>query len=209
MELVNIVVQIKVMPGLKILKISVLFFTTMLFSGVLQSQPAGVFKSFDIQPGANRTVMIQWEISAEADTLRMEVERSSDQKIWERIWDVSVMPSHRYFVTDTIPREGLNYYRVLQAGILQQFINPVVKWVQVSKTGNLYIWPNPAFDMLNIKTPFTNGRIDILDSGGKLIFNINITALVTEVPIDRLSKGIYYIHVIHGNEVLTQRFLKQ
>ncbi len=176
---------------------------------MLFSQQAGNFKSFDIQPGANRTVLIQWEINPEADSLRMEVERSSDQKIWERIIDITPQLSHRYFVTDTLPREGVNYYRVAQAGILNRFVNPVVKWVQISKAGSLYIWPNPALDRLNIKTPFTKGRIDILDSGGKLIFNINITALIIEVPIDRLPNGVYFIHVIHENEILTQRFLKQ
>ena len=197
------------MSGVKTIAVIVIFFTMILYGGKLHAQQMGNFKSFDIQPGANRTVMIQWEINPEGDTLRFEVERSSDQKKWTRIMDIAPQPSHRYFVTDTLPWEGLNYYRVGQAGTIQRYINPVVKWVQISKTGSLYIWPNPALDRLNIKTPFTKGRIDILDSGGKLIFNINITALIIEVPIDHLPNGIYYIHVIHGNEVLTQRFLKQ
>jgi Secretion system C-terminal sorting domain len=196
------------MSVIKIISVTTLLCLSML-PGKVYSQQAGSLISFDVKPGINHSVLIEWEMKQEADTLPFEVQRSRDQTTWERIADIPVQSSPLYSFTDTKPREGLNYYRVWRADSKQDAAVSGVKWVQVNKTGGLYIWPNPAKDMLYIKTPFVKGRIGIIDSRGTLIFTIVITKLVTNVPTDRLSKGIYFIHVKHGNEILVERFVKE
>jgi hypothetical protein len=44
----------------------------------------GPFISFNVQPGAGCTVLIQWETVPEGDTLKFEVERSNDKKNGKR-----------------------------------------------------------------------------------------------------------------------------
>lgn len=196
------------MSTIKLIAFTVLFILSMLY-GVLSAQQGAPLVSFEAQPGANHSVLIEWKAKPQADTLSFELQRSRDQKVWERIVTEPAQSAHLYSFTDSRPGEGLNYYRVGQVTRNKNIAFTGVKWVQVNKTGVLFIWPNPARDMLYIKTPFVTGRIDIVDSGGKPIFNINITALVANVPTDRLLKGVYFIYVKHGNEILVEKFVKK
>jgi Secretion system C-terminal sorting domain len=177
--------------------------------GNLQPLQPGPFISFDVKPGTNHSVLVEWKIKAGADLFPFEVQRSRDQKNWEKLTAVPTQLAQLYSVKDIRPGEGLHYYRVRQLDKANTIAVTPVKWVQVNKTGLLYIWPNPAKDMLFIKTPFDKGRIDVMDSGGKLLFNINITALVTNMPTDRLSSGIYFIHVKNGDQILVEKFVKE
>jgi hypothetical protein len=176
--------------------------------GLLHSQ-IKAFIFFNVLPGADHTVLTQWKMKPEPDTLSFEVERSRDKKIWERIATLSPHLSHLYSFADREPGEGLIYYRIKQAGVKDLSIYTDIKWVQVSKTGKLYIWPNPANNMLHVKTPFIKGSLDILDPGGRLMLKIAITDLITDVPVLRLSKGIYILHAKYKNEILVEKFIKE
>jgi hypothetical protein len=190
--------------------IAVVSFSFLLFSpGLLHSQTKP-FVLFDVLPAADHTVLIKWGITAEMDTLSFEVERSRDKKNWERIETVNPgILLHSYSITDREPGEGLIYYRIKQAGGKNLSVYTGIKWVQISKTGKLYIWPNPANNILHVKTPFVKGSMDIVDSGGKHIVKIIITDFITDIPAIHLSMGIYFLHVKHGNETLVEKFVKE
>jgi hypothetical protein len=176
--------------------------------GLLHSQTKP-FILFDVLPGADHTVLTQWRMTPEIDTLPFEVERSRDKRNWERIASVAADSSHRYSSTDMQPGEGLIYYRVRQVGSKDRFLYTRLKWVQISETGKLYIWPNPAKSVLHVKTPYIKGSIDIIDPGGKHILKITITDFITDIPTIRLSRGIYFLHVRNENEILIEKFVKK
>ncbi len=41
------------------------------------------------------------------------------------------------------------------------------------------------------------------------MLKISITGFITDVPIVRMSKGIYFIHVRYNNETLVEKFVKE
>lgn len=175
--------------------------------GLLCSQ-TDKFISFEVKPGTGNTVIVEWRFRAEADTLPFEVERTRNQVIWERI--AVVQPQvHHYISIDTYPGEGLVYYRVRQADPEKKLPYTPIKWVQIGKAGKLYIWPNPANDVLHVKVPFDRGSIDVVDPGGKLLQKLSITALVTDVPVYSLPRGIYFIRIRNENESLVEKFVKE
>jgi hypothetical protein len=176
--------------------------------GLLYSQ-IKPFIFFNVLPGADHTVLMQWRMKPEIDTLPFEVERGRDKKIWERIVPVNPHLSHLYSITDRQAGEGLIYYRIKQAGGKDLSIYTDIKWVQISKTGKLYIWPNPANNVLHVKTPFIKGSLDIIDPGGRLMLKITITDFITDVPVLRLSKGIYFLHAKYKKEILVEKFAKE
>ena len=116
---------------------------------------------------------------------------------------------HQYSSTDREPGEGLIYYRVRQVGSKGSYLNTKIYWVQFSEKGRLFIWPNPANNVLHVKTPFTKGSIDIINAGGKQLLKIIITDFITDVPAIQLRKGIYFLHVRHENETLVEKFVKE
>ena len=164
---------------------------------------------FNVQPGKEHVVLIQWKAAPASDTLPFEIERSKDTINWEKIFQTGVASSHEYFFIDTMNGSGLFYYRIGQTDIKGHTFYSLYRWVQISKSGPLYIWPNPANDVLHIRTPFAKGSMEIYDSGGKLMLKRSITNNITNLPLLSFGKGIYFIRAKHDKEILAEKFVKE
>jgi hypothetical protein len=184
----------------------ILFFL-LIGSTLLFAQTKG-FTKFDVQPGPGRTVLVQWGISSLQDSIRFKVERSRDKKVWESLAAVARDATTQYSYSDINPLEGMNYYRIKEAGGKGRFLYSPVKWVQMSEAGKLIIWPNPANNILYVKTPFTRGSIDIINSGGRLLQKITITNYLTAINTQKLSRGLYLLQVKTETETLVERFIR-
>lgn len=78
----------------------------------------------------------------------------------------------------------------------------------------LNLYPNPANDFINI---VVEGRSDeaivqVYDINGKLIIDnteqLNQGFVNVQLPISELAEGVYYVNVIDGDKVYTQKFSK-
>jgi len=165
--------------------------------------------SFNIQPGSNRSVIIQWTVNQETGALEYFVEKSTDKKTWEVISTPVYQVSHDYSYTDLCPLEGLNYYRVTSIRGKDRIVLTDVKWIQVSNADKLYIWPTPTNDILHVRSPFFSGYMDIIDSDGRFVKRITMIDFITNVPVQALPGGMYFIRVRHGKDVLVEKFIKQ
>ena len=164
---------------------------------------------FNVQPGKEQAVLIQWKVAPASDTVPCEIERSKDTINWEKIFRAGVELSHEYFFTDTMTGSGVFYYRIKQTDKKGSTSYSLTRWVQISKTGKLYLWPNPANDVLHIRTAFAKGSMEIFDAEGKLMVQRSITNYITDLPLLQLGKGIYFIRVKHDKEILAERFVKE
>lgn len=70
------------------------------------------------------------------------------------------------------------------------------------------LWPNPAFDILNIdsKSRLDSSRIIICDVHGRQVMNIK--NFQTTINIEYLKPGTYFIMRIDDKEMHTQKFIK-
>lgn len=183
-----------------------IFLQTLPFLLVAQTK---AFIRFDLQPGRpDRSVMISWAIAPRGDTIPFEVERSRDKRTWEKISAVAGNLQEDNSYLDMYPSEGINYYRVKTMGGKTGLLFSPVKWVQIGEAGKVIIWPNPADKILYVKTPFTNGTLDIINSAGKHVQKITITNYITNVSTQHLSKGLYFLQVKHQSGTLVERFIK-
>jgi hypothetical protein len=191
-------------------KIILLSIASVLFtsSSLLHAQRSP-YISFDVQPGAGCSIVIQWEVVGGMDTFKYEVEKSGDKQHWVTIANKTLHSSHRYFNIDAAPADSFNYYRVRQVVSGDQSIYSEIKWVQVNTVTDVFIWPNPARDVLYVKTPLLSGTIDVTDAGGTLIRKIMITDFITEIATMNLADGIYFLNIRSSNRVLTERFIKK
>jgi len=184
------------------------FVTSAFLWGVVYGQEPSLVP-INVRPGSNCTVVVQWNMRPAADSFEYEVEKSRDMRTWETIGRVSNQVSHNYSCIDVNPPEGINYYRIREIAPSDQSILTETKWIQVDQAGKIYVWPSPARDMLHVWSPFANGTMNIVDEEGKFLFKITIIDYVTDIPMARLPKGIYFLYVIHRNEALVGKFLKQ
>jgi surface protein len=76
------------------------------------------------------------------------------------------------------------------------------------ETNTLKLYPNPAVNILNIKTDNTliNQPFTIIDGLGRVVLNGKFNDVDTIINVDQLSKGIYYLKIA-GNNV--NKFIKE
>jgi hypothetical protein len=171
-----------------------------------QSNP---FTSYDVQPGAGCTILIRWEAPAAADTLNYEIERSTDGQNWKVISCEHRRSNHKYLVFDTQTVDSLNYYRVRQVINLNTSVYSQVKCIQFVRAFEIYLWPNPANEVLYVTTPFLSGTMDIFDTSGFLVRKIIIVDFTTAISTIGLPEGVYFLHIRHADLYTVQRFLRE
>ena len=163
---------------------------------------------FDVQPGERHSVVIECT-RPRTDNLDYALERSPDEKMWAIIANISSQLSPHYAYHDWHPAEGLNYYRIVQKRHEERIAVSETKCIQIRNAGRLYIWPSPANDILHVRSPFINGYMDIIDSQGRFIRKVTIIDSITDVSLQALPTGMYFIHLRHGTEILVDKFIKQ
>jgi hypothetical protein len=74
---------------------------------------------------------------------------------------------------------------------------------------SIKIFPNPAFEILNINSTSSIEKISILDQTGKIILTDNkLETFETSVDIKNLNSGIYFIKILTKNSFITKKFVK-
>ena len=97
---------------------------------------------------------------------------------------------------------------------LKDSINIVVKNCitdvnSVSVANEVSISPNPAHDILRLKTDGSQYRISIINIEGKVIQNSNIQSTNVEMAIENLPNGIYILQIKNENYFKALKFIKE
>ncbi len=78
---------------------------------------------------------------------------------------------------------------------------------------NLLVYPNPVSDLLHIdytSASRNNVVIEVLDATGKVLKQTTTNSVkFNSLDISELTKGLYYIKINDGNNIIAQRFIKQ
>ena len=77
---------------------------------------------------------------------------------------------------------------------------------------NVFIYPNPATNLLNIKLlgNLEKGKYEIQNSLGQSILQGDLNnSGINSVDISRLVSGVYFIQLTNGSTKYNSRFLKE
>ena len=78
----------------------------------------------------------------------------------------------------------------------------------VSGYSSLLVYPNPSNGLFYVDTEEnSNVQIFVYDVTGKMVFNTASSVSINEVNLTNLSKGVYSLKVVKGNEVYNQRIV--
>jgi len=83
---------------------------------------------------------------------------------------------------------------------LNNSITVSTKVYNQSNKNKATIWPNPAYNIINIKSEKNIATINIIDITGRLILSTNLNGLNTSINIQDLTKGVYIIKLV-GNDL--------
>ena len=88
-------------------------------------------------------------------------------------------------------------------GFLQPTFNRILAVENIATEESFKIFPNPAADIISIRTSEGNNRIAIFTFSGQKIMDINSSG--SEINIKDLAKGPYYIFITDANGNITNK----
>ena len=87
-------------------------------------------------------------------------------------------------------------------------LNKRSSWENKNNELNISLYPNPAFNKLNIETPSAS-EIEILNIQGQLIKRIAANENNTSIDISAFAKGMYFIKVKTEKGLVVKKFVKE
>jgi len=162
----------------------------------------------------NKTVLLNWQTTAEYNNDRFEVERSNDGINFATLGSVkgngTASTAHNYSFVDASPMNGTNYYRLRQVDFDGHYDYSNIVLIRISNkpvvTALYNIQSNSIqvnFNAQQSKTP-----IQLFASNGQLIKSglVNNSSRYTlELPV--LAGGIYMLRVITEKNSYTEKIL--
>jgi hypothetical protein len=160
----------------------------------------------------NNTVDLLWTIQNTGNLKYFELEKSFDAVSFVKFGLVNAGVQTTYSYTDKHAAGNLIYYRLKLFSAEGNYSYSRIVSVSRKNSSRLKLLNNPVQDRLVFYHPQSKAaRYRILGTDGKLFIkgNIAIHSSVTTVNLSSLNKGVYLLQFIDGNEIATERIIKQ
>jgi len=152
-----------------------------------------------------------WETASERNSDYFELQRATDGQSFVSIATKPAAgfstQSTLYRHLDALPAKGVNYYRLRQVdqdGSVE--FSPIISLENLSGNRKVSIYPNPTRDLVQIEMAGLNesSQIRLYNSLGQLVIQqpLAAQATITTLDLSVLAKGIYFLELNSGKEVL-------
>ncbi len=104
---------------------------------------------------------------------------------------------------------------------LKNWLGDRVKWIDgqfgyvetgsksIDNDDNSFIFPNPVKDIIHLKTTMNIQKIEILDQVGRLVqIEIVMAPSQSDIPINELINGIYFMKIYTPKGIFVEKFVK-
>lgn len=151
-------------------------------------------------------VLLQWATASEKNNHYFTIQRSQSAESWHDIKRIDGAGDSQirldYEIVDTMPLQGVSYYRLKQTDFDGAFTYSPVKRVQLDgEVYQLKAFPNPTKDKFTITTGFEldKSNVKLVDLLGKeMPIVLRAEGVFYEVKPQSLVPGVYILHVKKG-----------
>ena len=163
----------------------------------------------------NHSAEISWTLTEYLNTNGYSIEYSEDGNQWHQlsyIQKTGTDLSKTYSYTHTNLVNGTHYYRLSVTDYSGSTTYSTIKKVDVSQSGSVSVWPNPASHELIVQQPLMEegSQLYLHDFSGKLIKMISLKGGINKIDIRPLPAGTYLARIRNLNGFMTNRqFIKQ
>lgn len=149
-------------------------------------------------------VDLDWVIAQQTGIASYTVERSRDGVAFSGIGSIAASNQTNAFyqLTDAIPENGRNYYRLRITDISGRISYSQIILINLNSKGEILMFPNPARNQvtLNItKSELMNTMAVVVDEQGKTVMQQKIMQTNEMLNISALQNGIYFIKLADGS----------
>lgn len=159
-------------------------------------------------------VALNWTTFSESNCDYFIVERSNDGLEWSAFDLVeghgNSTESIDYSTNDSNPYDGQNYYRLKQYDFNGSIFTSDIISISHNSFNELVLYPNPAKDRLRISSNDYFSEVNIIDITGNVISSQSFDLIKqTEVSLESMQNGVYFVQTIGTNGQATQRLVIQ
>ncbi|MFL5746903.1 MAG: T9SS type A sorting domain-containing protein, partial [Niastella sp.] len=148
------------------------------------------------------TALLEWLTYSESNTSQFVIERSTNGTNYIPAGTLAASGSSsslkNYRFTDYHPEPGKNYYRIRLIDIDGKFSYSPTRIVTFADNNfTVDIKPNPVTQgTVFINSTANCNRIELRDGTGRLIRSVAVNGMQTQLPVQHLTKGLYFLTVI-------------
>ncbi|CAN5800888.1 hypothetical protein BH11BAC4_BH11BAC4_13410 [soil metagenome] len=165
---------------------------------------------------AGEIAQLNWTTEQELNSSHFIIERSADGINWNAVASITAAGNSNthtaYQAFDDSPLNGTNYYRLKQVDRDGAVRYSEVRDLYFSIAFRLNISPNPATDFINISISATGTgsySIELIDAGGKKLYQEKISGYFSRINTAGLSKGIYFVKLVGEKMVMVKKLVIQ
>jgi len=159
-------------------------------------------------------VEVEWATATERNNAVFVVERSADLEAWDPISEVEGAGNSQTMITygteDQQPLRGTSYYRLKQIDHDGTEVLSQVRPVQIVQKGrDLFVWPNPAKELLHVQMDGPNSSAQVFNALGQPMHVAQAwLGNVVAFHIAALPSGTYQVRT-RDPKMGTTRFIKE
>lgn len=164
----------------------------------------------------NNSVGIFWQTATELNNDYFIIERSGNGVSYETIATVSGAGNSSsildYSFIDNNPINGMSYYRLTQTDYDGRFETfDAVSINRIQDFQEVKVGPNPTSDYIyiNLASDFPEGTIQLYNTIGALVKNINIDANKITIDVTDLNSGAYIVIIRQQNTTINKQIVIQ
>jgi lysophospholipase L1-like esterase len=168
-----------------------------------------------------QAVALRWTVADETGPLSFVVQRSSDSKSFDDIWQLNVVTASAapsdFSWTDNLPLPGKSFYRLKYTGNSTTTFSAIVsvdeqgvKW----GIGKLIAAAGASSIQAELLSPSTKtATLTIVNTLGEKVYRqvlaLNPPSVILTIPTSGWASGQYFLHLVSGQgDVATRAFLK-
>lgn len=147
--------------------------------------------------------------------------------IWSKIGVITISPANGAPSTNLLVGKGnltgatSITYKITDAKgcmnsrtISTNIVNCGSKGVNVNENlanSSFVLYPNPASSIAQIQLTklVGNGQLVVTDALGKTVITQNVSIGNNKIDVSKLSKGLYFVTLVSGDEVITKKLIKE
>ena len=115
-------------------------------------------------------------------------------------------PQHIYATSGTYTVE-LTVVNSCGTDVQTDIVDVVVGISETASNNFIAIYPNPVKNVLTVSYINDINNIKIIDNLGNLVYNKNIAASKTEINLDNINSGIYFMVIESGSKVYHRKVI--
>ncbi len=152
--------------------------------------------------------LVKWSTSSEENADRFAVERSENGLDWKTLGEVVAKGESKLFnsysFSDIVEKKGTYYYRLKMIDMDGTFTYSTMKSILVQLSGASYLYPNPAVNVIHLKTEVTGVKKAIFfDASGSSISS-TFSFSDNMIDVSQLPAGKYFVKITDQKGVTSQ-----